>query len=113
MPRPGRLDWEIVNMRRKKILIRMMLAVFASLAHLAAAQTQPIAAAAAAPVAATQPAALAATASATPALAAGAVPAVRPLAALPYTPSLEPRFMDRSICPLMLWSSSPRNTAGT
>ena len=79
-------------------------------AGLALALTGAIAAAAQAPPVATAPAAptaLTETASATPALApaaegaggAAAIGGIRPLVELPYTPSLEPAFMDRSVDP--------------
>jgi len=75
--------------------IRGRSTIFAALALFAPSLTPP--AASQAPLA---PAALAAPASGAPVLSPeGAGAAVRPLAELPYTPSLEPGFMDRSIDP--------------
>ena len=65
----------------------------------ALAALSPWALQAQAPPVTVAPTALAATASAAPELAASGAAGVRPLRELPYTPSLEPAFMDRSVDP--------------
>ena len=90
---------------RKTLLAALTLLAFGA-ASRTLAQASPVPAAPPDPVA---PTALAATASAAPVLATPASTAAgvaadtpgapRPLAALPYTPSLEPAFMDRSVDP--------------
>ena len=90
---------------RKTLLAALTLLAFGA-ASRTLAQASPVPAAPPDPVA---PTALAATASAAPVLATPASNAAgvaadtpgapRPLAALPYTPSLEPAFMDRSVDP--------------